>query len=96
MQVDKELLLKVAKLAKLKIEGDEDQVSADLTKVLSWMEKLKEVDTDGVEPLVYLSIEQSVARQDKVGVHLDRALALGNAPDADGKYFLVPKVIPQD
>ncbi len=94
MQVDKESLRKIAHLARLKIaEKDEDAMVESLTKILSWVEQLEEVDTTGVTPLTTMSKEVNVMREDKANNSLDRADGLKNAPDHDEQYVKVPKVM---
>jgi aspartyl-tRNA(Asn)/glutamyl-tRNA(Gln) amidotransferase subunit C len=57
------------------------------------VEKLHELDTTGVEPLVYISGETNQLREDALKDQLAQAQALQNAPDTDGQYFKVPKVL---
>ncbi len=64
-----------------------------MNKILDWMEKLNEVDTSDVEPLMHMSAEMNVFREDVVQEHLDHKKALINAPKKDSDYFRVPKVI---
>ncbi len=94
MKVDKETLEKVAHLARLKIKPEEeDKLLKDLSEILSWVEKLKEVDTDGVEPLTHMTQEFNVLRADKAEKTISREDALKNAPDHDEQFFKVPKVL---
>jgi aspartyl-tRNA(Asn)/glutamyl-tRNA(Gln) amidotransferase subunit C len=58
------------------------------------VEKLEELDTEGVEPLTYINEDVNVLREDVVRGQTDRAEALRNSPDQDSEYFRVPKVIP--
>ena len=58
-----------------------------------WLEKLKEVDTENVEPLTTMSHEINVLREDEVKEHLSHERALKNAPKKDSDYFRVPKVL---
>ena len=86
--------MKMAKLARLNIKEDEkEQLMADFTQILDWVEKLKEIDTEDVEPLVHMSEEINRLREDEVKNQLTQEQALSNAPDADGQFFRVPKVI---
>lgn len=94
MKVDRELLDKIAHLARLEFdEGDAESMMADMTAIVEWVEKLKEVDTNGIEPLTTMSHEINAVREDRVGAHLDHKQALKNAPRKDDDYFRVPKVI---
>ena len=61
--------------------------------MISFIEKLKEVDTTGVEPLLFMSDEVNVLREDVVEGSISQEEALQNAPVTDGKFFKVPKVI---
>ncbi len=94
MQIDKPLIQKLERLARLELSPNErDQIQGDLTKILQMVEKLQELDTEGVEPLIYISEAENVLRKDEVRGELNRDIALQNAPDTDGIYFKVPKVI---
>ena len=61
--------------------------------MISFIEKLKEVNTEGVEPLLHMSTNVNVLRDDIVQGSVSREEALKNAPETDGTYFKVPKVI---
>ena len=65
----------------------------DLNNILAMVEKLNELDTKNVDPLVYINEEGNVWREDEVQHQLSREKALKNAPDQDGEFFKVPKVI---
>jgi len=65
----------------------------DMTAIVDWVEKLKEVNTDGIEPLTTMSYEVNVLREDEVKEHLSHDRALTNAPKKDSDYFRVPKVL---
>lgn len=66
---------------------------SSMEKILTWVEKLNEVDTDGIEPLTNMSYEINRFRKDEPGEHLPREKGLKNAPDKNDEYFKVPKVI---
>lgn len=94
MKVDKESIHKVAHLARLNIkEGEEDKLIKDMGDILSWVEKLKELDTDGVEPLTHMTQEVNVLREDKARKTITTSEGLKNAPDQDSTFFKVPKVL---
>lgn len=94
MKIDRALLDKIAHLARLEIdEKDADKMLKDMTAIVDWVEKLKEVDTEGVEPLTTMSFEVNVLREDEVKEHLPHERALHNAPKKDEDYFRVPKVL---
>lgn len=94
MKVDSEALQKIAHLARLEVRPDEEaDLLNSLNGVLTWMEQLNEVDTTGVEPLTHISDETNVLRDDVAGDHLPRERALANAPQHNGQFFEVPKVL---
>jgi aspartyl-tRNA(Asn)/glutamyl-tRNA(Gln) amidotransferase subunit C len=94
MKVDKETLDKIAHLARLEFdEKDSEKMIKDLGNIISFVEKLNEVNTDGVEPLTTMSHEINALREDEVKLHLDHDIALKSAPKKDSDYFRVPKVL---
>ncbi len=94
MQVDDALIEKLAQLSMLQFEdAEKEAIKADLQKMIGFIDKLKELDTTGVEPLMHMSSEVNVLRDDVVGNMLSCEEALKNAPHHDKNYFKVPKVI---
>ncbi len=94
MQLDKELISRLEKLARLKLsEPEREKLNTDLQSILNMVDKLRELPTDGVEPLVYMNDQGNVWRDDVVGEQLPVEQALQNAPKQDGEFFRVPKVI---
>ena len=106
MKVTEKDVLYVADLANLELTPEErTRMLRDLNSILGYVDRLNELDTDGVPPMVQLSDRYGVAekkgtakfeyamRADELGECLDRKLALANAPDSDGAFFKVPKVI---
>ena len=94
MQVDDALIEKLAELSMLQFtEAEKEEIKADLQKMIGFIDKLQELDTTGVEPLMHMSDEVNVLREDVVGPMLIQEEALKNAPHHDGRYFKVPKVI---
>jgi len=94
MQVDKTLILKLEKLARLKLSDTErEKIQGDLGNILQMVSKLEELDLEGVEPLVYINEEVNVLREDEIKHQVDREAALSNAPDRNDEHFKVPKVI---
>ncbi|HVS94066.1 MAG TPA: Asp-tRNA(Asn)/Glu-tRNA(Gln) amidotransferase subunit GatC [Mucilaginibacter sp.] len=94
MTIDKETVDKIAHLARLELsELEKETLMGDMGKILDFMAKLNEIDTTGVEPLVYMTDEINVLREDEVKQDITREEALQNAPKHDDKYFLVAKVI---
>jgi len=94
MQVDDALIEKLANLSMLNFdEAEREEIKADLQKMIGFIDKLKELDTTGIEPLMHMSDEVNVLREDVVGNMLTREEAFTNAPHHDNNYFKVPKVI---
>jgi len=94
MQVDKQTLKNIAHLARLSFDEYQiEKMITEMSKILSWMEKLNEIDTDAVEPLIHISQEVNVFRSDEQKPSLDHEKGLFNAPKRDANYFRVPKVI---
>lgn len=94
MQVDDALIEKLSKLSMLRFNGEErKQIAEDLEQMIGFIDQLKEVDTSGVEPLLHLSGNNNVLREDVPGNMISREEALLNSADSDKNYFLVPKVI---
>lgn len=94
MKVTRELLDKIAHLSRLEFdEKDADKMMMDMTNIVSWVEKLNEVNTEGIEPLTTMSHEINAVREDEVKPHLSHEDALKNAPKKDSDYFRVPKVL---
>lgn len=94
MKIDSKLVDKLAQLSQLDFdEKGKTQMTSDLNKILALVNKLEELDTENVEPLVYLNTENNVLREDQVGQHLSKNDALKNGPDKDSDYFKVPTVL---
>lgn len=94
MIIDEQIVDKVAHLARLELAKEEKaEMIKDMNKILGFMDKLNEVDTTGVEPLVYMTDEANVLREDVVKQDITTEEALLNAPDHDESHFLVAKVI---
>jgi aspartyl-tRNA(Asn)/glutamyl-tRNA(Gln) amidotransferase subunit C len=94
MNIDKETLNKIAHLARLEFdEKDSEKMLEEMSNIISFVEKLNEVNTEGVEPLTTMSHEVNALREDEVKPHLNHDLALKNAPKKDADYFRVPKVL---
>ena len=89
-----ETLRGLAHLARLEFNpAREQQMLADLNGILDWVAQLEKVDTDGVAPLVHLSQEINVLRDDKAHNTVSHQEGLRNAPRKDSDYFRVPKVL---
>jgi len=87
-----EVVEKVAKLARLELKEEEKELFAkQFRDILSFVEKLKEVDTEGVEPFTYGGAPY--LREDQEGETLSPELALMNAPQRENGFFVVPRVV---
>jgi len=94
MQIDAELIHKLAGLSGLRIDPTRERAMInDLQKMLDFVQRLNEVDTAGVEPLQHMNTGQNAERADQVMEGYTREQALLNAKGADQQYFRVPKVI---
>lgn len=97
MKITPQKVDELAQLSRLKFEGEEKEIiRQDLEKILAMCEKLNEVNTDGVEPLVYMTDNTNVLRKDEVQQVITHEEALRNAPKKDSDFFRVPKVIEQN
>lgn len=94
MKVDNETVRKMAHLARIECREDElISLSIDMAQILTWMEKLQELNTDHVEPLLHMTQEINRWREDQVQSHLEKSKAMDNAPQTDRSFFMVPKVV---
>jgi aspartyl-tRNA(Asn)/glutamyl-tRNA(Gln) amidotransferase subunit C len=97
MEVNDALVEKIAHLARLHLdEADKSAAREDLQRMISFVEKLNELDTTGVEPLLHMSDNINVLREDVVTGSISREKGLKNAPLHDGQFFKVPKVISKE
>ena len=94
MKIDNALVERLAELSKLEFdEASKEKIKSDLQGIFTLMDKLNEINVDGVEPLIYMSDETNVLRMDEVKGQVTREEALLNAPQHDSDFFKVPKVI---
>lgn len=94
MEINRELLDKIAHLARLEFnDKDAEEMMADMSAIVSWVEKLNEVDTSGIEPLTTMSHEINVLRNDNPHTELKGEEVLKNAPLKNEDYFRVPNVL---
>ena len=95
--IDIKTVDEIAHLARLEFDENAKQgILNDLNRMLSFVDKLNELDTSAVEPLVYLTNEKNVLRPDDPEETLSQKEALKNAPKKDSDYFKAPKVISQN
>ena len=94
MKIDDKMIDKISGLAYLEFEDEEkEKIRQDLEQILTFVEKLNELDTSNVEPLVYLSENSNPGREDKVKQTISNSEALLNAPSSEDRFFKVPRVI---
>lgn len=94
MEVNDAMVDKLAHLSRLKFNDDEKaEIKKDLQNMIAFVEKLDELNLEGIKPLLHISEEINVLREDEVKGSISREEALKNAPLHDGQFFKVPKVI---
>jgi aspartyl-tRNA(Asn)/glutamyl-tRNA(Gln) amidotransferase subunit C len=94
MEVNDELVEKLARLARLRFDdAEKEEIKNDLQRMIAFVEKLNELDLEGVQPLMHMTDEVNVLRDDEVTGSITREEALRNAPAHDEQFFKVPKVI---
>lgn len=94
MEVNRELVNNLAHLSRLYFTDEEKQeLEHDLQRMISFVEKLNEVNTKDIKPLQHMSTEINVFREDEIKGSATREEALQNAPTTNGVFFKVPKVI---
>lgn len=94
MEVTDELVDKIATLARLKFEGQEkEDIKKDMSRILGFIDALNSVDTEGVDPLIYMTEETLRLRNDVSEVTINHEEALKNAPNKDSDFIRVPKVL---
>lgn len=94
MSVTKKDVAYIAELARLSFGEEEmETMTGELNSILDYVEKLNEIDTEGVEPLSNIHDQKNVLREDVELPSIPNAEALSNAPDRQDRFFKVPKVI---
>ncbi|MBK6522004.1 MAG: Asp-tRNA(Asn)/Glu-tRNA(Gln) amidotransferase subunit GatC [Sphingobacteriaceae bacterium] len=93
-KIDIKTVDEIAHLARLEFSDEAKKgIITDMNRMLDFVDKLNEVNTDNVEPLIYMTQEQNVLREDVPQITLTQKEALKNAPQKDTDYFKAPKVI---
>jgi aspartyl-tRNA(Asn)/glutamyl-tRNA(Gln) amidotransferase subunit C len=93
-KIDKEQVMKVAKLARLELtEAEVEEFTGQLRAILDYVAKMNELDTSNVEPLAHCLPVSNVFREDAAKESLGAEKALANAPERDGDFFKVPKIL---
>ncbi len=94
MKVNDALIEKLANLSRLEFdESEKEDIKYDLEKMIGFIDKLNELDTSGVEPLLHMSENVNVFRKDEVQGEISKEDVFKNAPLHDNDFFKVPKVI---
>ena len=94
MEINNKLIEDLSRLAKLKFDKEStEKMKKDLDKIISFVDKLSVIETEGVEPLIYLGEEVNILRKDEVSTEISQENALKNAPQKDSDYFKVPIVL---
>ncbi|MEW6408940.1 MAG: Asp-tRNA(Asn)/Glu-tRNA(Gln) amidotransferase subunit GatC [Nitrospirota bacterium] len=94
MKITREEVNHVARLARLELAENEIEVfTVQLNNILTYMEKLNELDTRGVEPTSHVLPIRNVFKDDKIEASLQREKSLSNAPDRTEEFYRVPKII---
>ena len=94
MSIDNKTVRKVSKLAKIRInEQEEIKLIEELNNILGWVDELKKVDTEKIEPMLSVFNESMVMRKDEVYSETSDDLVLKNAPESKSGFFVVPKVV---
>ena len=94
MALDKATVAHIAALARIRLsEAELDPLVYELSRILTWMEQLNEVDTSGVAPMASVAAAELTMREDEVTDGGCREEILANAPCTARGFFVVPKVI---
>ena len=94
MSIDNKTVRKVSKLAKIRInEQEEKKLIEELNNILGWVDELKKVDTEKIEPMLSVFNESMVMRKDEVFSETSDELVLKNAPESKSGFFVVPKLV---
>lgn len=94
MKVTREVIEHVAGLARLNLtEQEKERLTAEMAEVISYVDKLNELDTADVKPMEHVIPMKNVLREDKAAKSLDRDKILANAPSHEDGCFKVPKVV---
>ena len=94
MEITDEIVDHIAHLARLQYDKDEKiNIKADLSKIIDFVDQLSSVDTDGVEPLIFMTDSINVLREDIQVDTVTQKEALQNAPNHDSDYFKIAKVL---
>lgn len=94
MKITEEIVDHIAHLSRLEFEGEKKEaIRQDLERIVGFMDKLQEVETNDVEPLIFMTKEVNSLREDEAIETITQDQALKNAPKKDSDYFRIPKVL---
>jgi aspartyl-tRNA(Asn)/glutamyl-tRNA(Gln) amidotransferase subunit C len=94
MSLDSAAVRRIARLARLRIDDAQvEQIQGELNGILGWIDQLNEVNVDGVEPLTGGALMAMRMREDVVTDGDQAEAVLANAPERDGPFYTVPKVV---
>lgn len=94
MKITDEIVDHIAHLARLEFKGEKRvAIKADMERIITFMDTLQEVDTENVEPLIFMTTEINRLREDIPHVSITQKSALKNGPKTDSDYFRIPKVL---
>ena len=95
MLIDEKITKKIANLAKIELSAEELlEYSNDISKILSWIDQLKKVDVQNIDPVTSVTDNKLFEREDnKYKSNIEKEDILLNAPDKSNDYFTVPKLI---
>lgn len=95
-KIDIKTVDEIAHLARLEFKDEaKNEILNDINRMLGFIDKLNELNTDKEEPLIYMTNEKNVLREDTPEITVTQKEALKNGPKKDSDYFRVPKVIGQ-
>jgi len=94
MKLDENMVNRIAELSKLEFNGDQKKaILKDMNQMLDFIDQLNEIDTEGVEPLIHMTADVNILREDDAISSTSQEEALRNAPSKDSTYFKIPKVL---
>ena len=94
MKITKKEVLYVAHLARLDLDAESiEKFAGQIDEILGYIEKLKRVDTRNIKPTSHAIFLTNAFREDQEREHIERELALANAPEKEDGNFVVPKVV---
>ncbi len=96
-KISRDEIYHIADLAYLHLDTEQaEKLAADLSEIIGYVEKLNELSTDNVEPMMHAVPMENILREDKVRPSITKEESLRCAPLHDGEYFLVPKILEVD